>query len=64
VPTQTIGASDKLIRQAVKERESRRAGRSRTIAVPKQHIFPLYRSLDIAAHCFGVSSLELTSLRS
>jgi hypothetical protein len=33
VPTQTIGASDKLIRQAVKERESRRSGRSRTIAV-------------------------------
>ncbi len=33
MPTQTIGATEKLIRRAVRERESRRSGRSRTTAV-------------------------------
>lgn len=33
MPTQTAGTADTLIRQAVKERESRRSGRSRTVAV-------------------------------
>ncbi|TDU05963.1 hypothetical protein EDD99_4505 [Streptomyces sp. 846.5] len=33
MPTQTTGTTDALIRQAVKERESRRSGRARTVAV-------------------------------
>lgn len=33
MPAQTVGASDKLIKKAVKERESRRSGRSRGAAV-------------------------------
>jgi flagellar basal body-associated protein FliL len=33
MPAQNIGMTSKLIHQAVKERESRRSGRSRTIAV-------------------------------
>jgi ABC-type Fe3+ transport system permease subunit len=33
MPAQTTGTANKLIQQAVKERESRRSGRSRTVAV-------------------------------